>query len=72
MYKHFIRPILFRFNAETAHNITMGALGILKHIPLARQITRLAFCKDTPELSKEVFGRTFRNPVGRVHGRKCL
>lgn len=68
MYKHFIRPILFRFNAETAHNITMGALGILKHIPLARQITRLAFCKDTPELSKEVFGRTFRNPVGLAGG----
>ena len=68
MYKHFIRPILFRFNAETAHNITMGALGILKHIPLARQITRLAFCKDTPELSKEVFGQTFRNPVGLAGG----
>ena len=68
MYKHFIRPILFRFNVETAHNITMGALGILKHIPLARQITRLAFCKDTPELSKEVFGRTFRNPVGLAGG----
>jgi len=55
MYKFLIRPVLFRFNAETAHNITMGALGILKHIPLARQITRLAFCKDTPELSKEAY-----------------
>ena len=39
-----------------------------KRITPARQITRLAFCKDTPELSKEVFGRTFRNPVGLAGG----
>lgn len=68
MYRHFIRPVLFRFNAETAHNITMGALSILKHIPLARQIIRLVFCRETPELSREIFGRVFPNPVGLAGG----
>ena len=68
MYKHFIRPILFRFNAETAHNITFGALSVLKRIPLAKQVTRLMFCKSAPELSKEVFGRVFPNPVGLAGG----
>ena len=68
MYRHFIRPVLFRFNPETAHNITMGALSILKHIPLARQIIRLVFCRETPELSREIFGRVFPNPVGLAGG----
>ena len=68
MYKHLIRPILFRFNAETAHNITFGALSVLKRIPLAKQVTRLMFCKSAPELSKEVFGRVFPNPVGLAGG----
>ena len=68
MYKHLIRPVLFRFNPETIHNVTMGLLGILKHIPLAKQITRLMFCTDTPELSRELFGRTFPNPVGLAGG----
>lgn len=68
MYRHFIRPVLFRFNPETAHNITMGALSILKHIPLARQIIRLVFCRETTELSREIFGRVFPNPVGLAGG----
>lgn len=68
MYRHFIRPVFFRFNPETAHNITMGALSILKHIPLARQIIRLVFCRETPELSREIFGLVFPNPVGLAGG----
>lgn len=68
MYKHLIRPILFRFNPETAHNITMGTLGILKHIPLANQIARMIYKRDTPELSREIFGRVFPNPVGLAGG----
>lgn len=68
MYKHLIRPILFRFNAETAHNLTFSALNILKHIPFAGSITRLIFKRDTPELSKELFGINFKNPVGLAGG----
>lgn len=68
MYKHFIRPILFCFNPETAHNITLGALGILKRIPLAKQIIRLVYRKDSPELSREIFGKVFPNPVGLAGG----
>lgn len=68
MYKQLIRPILFRFNAETAHNITLGALSVLKRIPLAKQVTRLMFRKSTPELSREIFGRVFPNPVGLAGG----
>ncbi len=68
MYKHLIRPILFRFNGENAHNITFSALNILKHIPFAGNVTRMMFQKDTPELTRELFGLTFKNPVGLAGG----
>ena len=46
MYKHFIRPILFCFNPETAHNLTFLALKILRYIPFARTFIRLAYKKN--------------------------
>ena len=35
MYKHIIRPILFSFNAETAHSLTFSMLTVLRNIPFA-------------------------------------
>ena len=63
MYKHLIRPILFRFNPETAHNLTFSALSILRHIPFARSIMRAVYKRESPSLEKEVFGLKFPNPV---------
>jgi len=68
MYKQLLRPILFRFNAETAHNLTLSALDIIKHIPFAGHIVRMLFKKETPGLEREVFGIKFPNPVGLAGG----
>lgn len=68
MYKHLIRPILFRFNPETAHNLTFSALSILRHIPFARSIMRAVYKRESPSLEKEVFGLKFPNPVGLAGG----
>ena len=68
MYKHIIRPILFSFSAETAHNLTLGALKILRFIPFARSFVRLVYKCDSPELEREVFGLRFKNPVGLAGG----
>lgn len=68
MYKHLIRPILFCFDPETAHNITFALLKILKHIPFAEAIIRLIFHRSSPSLEKEVFGIKFPNPVGLAGG----
>lgn len=68
MYKHLLRPILFCFNPETAHNILFRALSLLRHIPFARSIIRAIYKKDTPKLAKEVFGLRFPNPVGLAGG----
>ena len=68
MYKHLIRPILFRFNPETAHNLTFKALSIIRNIPFAQAIVRAIYKKDTPSLEREVFGINFPNPVGLAGG----
>ena len=68
MYKHFIRPILFRFNPETAHNLTLKCISMLRHIPFAHSSIRAIYKKDSPGLEKEVFGIRFPNPVGLAGG----
>ena len=56
MYKHILRPILFRFNPETAHNLTLSAIAMLRHIPFAQSIVRALYKRESPSLEKEVFG----------------
>ena len=68
MYKHLIKPFLFCFNPETAHNLLFSLLSFLRHIPFARAIIRLLYKKEAPGLAKEVFGITFPNPVGLAGG----
>ena len=68
MYKHLLKPILFRFNPETAHNILFYGLSVLRHVPFARSIIRSIYKKESPSLEKEVFGLKFPNPVGLAGG----
>ena len=68
MYKHIIKPILFTFNPETAHNLTFAGLKFLRYVPFAGSIMRSLYKRDVPTLEKEVFGIHFPNPVGLAGG----
>lgn len=68
MYKHILKPILFCFNPERAHNILFSLLSFLRHVPFARSIIRAIYKKDVPTQAKEVFGIRFPNPVGLAGG----
>lgn len=68
MYKHILKPILFQFNPETAHNLLFSLLSFLRHIPGARAAMRAIYKKDSPKLAREVFGLNFPNPVGLAGG----
>lgn len=68
MYKHLIRPLLFKLNPESAHKLTFDCLRIARRIPLCRNVIRLLFKREHPSLSREVFGITFPNPVGLAGG----
>lgn len=68
MYKHVLKPILFCFNPETAHNMIFSTLSFLRHVPFARSIIRVIYRREAPSLEKEVFGIRFPNPVGLAGG----
>ena len=68
LYKIFLRPVLFQFGGEAAHNITMALMRFAGNLPLVRPLVRLFCKKKTPGLSREVFGLEFPSPVGLAAG----
>jgi dihydroorotate dehydrogenase len=66
MYKA-IRKVLFWFPPENVHYFSMGALAVAGKIPGVNSAFRSRFTHDE-RLKKEVFGLTFRNPVGLAAG----
>lgn len=68
MYKSVVRPILFKFQPESVHNFTMNYLSVLSKIPGALSV--ISTMRSTPkkDLSREVFGIKFPNPVGLAAG----
>src|SRR5271154_1174257 len=60
LYKHLLRPALFRFDAEWVHHLAIAALRGLSYLPWHPH-------PDT-RLSREVFGIRFPNPVGLAAG----
>ena len=68
MYKLLIRPFLFKFLPETAHNLTLRALGLLSRIPLATAVLRCIYDCKTTCLEQELFGLRFPHPVGLAAG----
>ena len=68
MYRKIIRPILFMFNPERAHAIFVWLLGAIGRMPLGRTILRKCYAVQHPSLEREVFGISFRNPIGVAAG----
>lgn len=67
MYK-IIRSILFLFTAEKAHYLTVKMLIFLRYIPFSKFILKVIYGYDNHILEREVFGITFKNPVGLAAG----
>ena len=60
LYNHLIRPLLFQFDPETIHHVSMQALRVLAKIPWRPE--------HDPKLERTVFGLKFPNPVGLAAG----
>ncbi|HZI68508.1 MAG: quinone-dependent dihydroorotate dehydrogenase [Ginsengibacter sp.] len=67
MYQ-LIRSILFWFDAEKVHYFAMNMLAFFCRIPFARNVLKTIFTPKNSELSKEVLGLNFSNPVGLAAG----
>ncbi|MEA5139320.1 quinone-dependent dihydroorotate dehydrogenase [Arcicella rigui] len=68
MYKLFLQPLLFQFDAEKAHHITFSLVKFLFKIPFVSTIFKAIYHYENPVLEKEVFGLKFKNPVGLAAG----
>jgi dihydroorotate dehydrogenase len=68
VYKFLIRPILFSFDPEKVHYITLNLLKLIFTIPFVRILTKISFTKKNNILEKELFGLKFPNPVGLAAG----
>jgi dihydroorotate dehydrogenase len=67
MYK-FIRSILFLFDPEKVHYFTAALLHFLLRIPLVKWIWKKVYVIEDQRLETNVFGLTFKNPVGMAAG----
>ena len=67
MYKIF-RLILFLFNPERIHHITVRLLKITRYIPLSNFFLRWRYAVNSPKLEHKVIGLKFKNPVGLAAG----
>ena len=64
LYKLLVRPVLFRLDAERAHELTLSALSHGAH-----RVLRLGGSVGTdPRLATEAFGLRFANPLGLAAG----
>jgi dihydroorotate dehydrogenase len=68
MYKLIIRPILFLFDPEKVHYFTFSLIRFLCKIPLVTSIFRGLYQVNDKKLERNLFGLTFRNPVGLAAG----
>lgn len=69
MYQKFIRPLLFRFQPETAHHLTMVGLNVAGKIPGASTLLRGMYgTKANRKLETQLFGLTFHTPIGLAAG----
>jgi dihydroorotate dehydrogenase len=64
-YETFVRPLLFSFDAETAHDLTVGLFRTASHFDLALRVLK-SF--QPPSKPKTVFGLNFPNRIGLAAG----
>jgi dihydroorotate dehydrogenase len=68
VYKLLLKPILFLFQPEKAHHITLFLLKTALSIPLVGWLMRRSFEVNDKRLERKVFGLSFPNPVGLAAG----
>ena len=68
MYKLILRPLFFLFDPEKIHHITFSLIKNSSKIPGVTWLFRSLFVIEDKRLERNVFGLTFKNPVGLAAG----
>jgi len=68
MYKNVIKPILFLFDPEKVHHLVFNLIKLIHLVPGVSFIIRGFYDFSHPKLTREIFGLSFRNPIGLAAG----
>jgi len=68
MYKLFIRRFLFLFDPEKIHYATFSLIRFCCKVPFFSAIFRAMYLIEDKRLERNLFGITFKNPVGLAAG----
>ncbi|PIQ15669.1 MAG: dihydroorotate dehydrogenase (quinone) [Flavobacteriales bacterium CG18_big_fil_WC_8_21_14_2_50_32_9] len=68
MYKFFVKPLLFAMQPEKAHYFATKWLTIISKIPGGTWLMRTLYEVTNKKLERNLFGLTFKNPVGLAAG----
>jgi dihydroorotate dehydrogenase len=68
MYKAIIRPILFCFDPEKVHHFTFALIRTISKLPGCKRLFRALYLIEDKRLERQLFGLTFKNPVGLAAG----
>ena len=68
MYKILIRPLFFLFDPEKIHHFTFSLIKSVSKIPGIPAVFRFLFQVNNKKLERNLFGLTFKNPVGLAAG----
>lgn len=68
LYEHLVRPLLFRLDPETGHQVALRALAVLNRSTAARRWLRRAMLPTDPRLGITLFGQSLPHPIGLAAG----
>lgn len=68
LYNKIIKPLLFSLSIERAHRFALFLLRMVGRLPGGRWWLRRTYAFEHPSLEREVYGLTFKNPVGMAAG----
>lgn len=68
MYKLLLRPLFFSFDPEKIHHFTFSLIKFSSKIPGFTSIFRNLYVVEDKKLERNLFGLTFKNPVGLAAG----
>lgn len=68
MYKLLLKPFFFLFNPESAHHLTLALFRTALAFPGLGYLIRRFYQFDHPNLRQELFGLSFKNPIGLAAG----
>lgn len=68
MYKLFLRPLFFAFDPEKIHHFTFSLIKLSSKIPGFPTLFRSLYSVEDKRLERNIFGITFKNPVGLAAG----